>query len=122
LSGKIEGNIDLKPTAAGLKMDSKLAGEVTGSAGLFAEANLLWFTKRKELVLCEGKFGEFEGTKENLPFSKDGFKQLANIRSYNFKRDTSDDGKTAKERAKAAEEVRTEAAKKKEEEQKKAKK
>jgi hypothetical protein len=122
LSGKIEGNVDLKPTAAGLKMDSKLAGEVKGSAGLFAEANILWFTKRKELVLCEGKFGEFEGTKENLPFSKEGFKQLANIRSYDFKRDTSDDGKTAKERTKAAEEVRTEAAAKKAEEQKKAKK
>lgn len=122
LSGKIEGQLDLRPTAAGLKMDSKLSGDVTGSAGLFAEANLLWYTKRKELVLCEGKFGEFEGTKENLPFNKDGFKQLANIRGYEFKRDTSDDAKTAKERTKAAEEVRTEAAKKKEEEQKKAKK
>jgi hypothetical protein len=122
LSGKIEGKLDLKPTMGGIKMDSELSGEVGGSAGLFAEANVLWYTKRKELPLCEGKFGEFKGTKTDLPFSVAGFKQLADIKSYDFKRDGGDDGKTEKNRAKAAEEVATEATTKKEEDQKKGKK
>jgi len=122
LSGKIEGKLDLKPTMGGIKMDSELSGEVGGSAGLFAEANVLWFTKRKELPLCEGKFGEFKGTKTDLPFSAAGFKQLADIKSYDFKRDGGDDGKTEKNRVKAAEEVTTEATTKKEEDQKKGKK
>lgn len=109
LSGKIEGNLDLKPTAAGIKMDSTLSGELSGEAGVFAEANALWYTKRAELPLCEGKFGEFEGTKTDLPFSAAGFKELASISSYNFKRDAGDDGKAAKEREKAAGEVKEEA-------------
>lgn len=109
LSGKIEGNLDLKPTAAGIKMDSTLSGELGGEAGVFAEANALWYTKRAELPLCEGKFGEFEGTKTDLPFSAAGFKELASISTYNFKRDAGDDGKAAKEREKAAGEVKEEA-------------
>ncbi len=109
LTGKIEGNLDLKPTAAGIKMDSTLSGELSGEAGVFAEANALWYTKRAELPLCEGKFGEFEGTKTDLPFSAAGFKELASISTYNFKRDAGDDGKAAKEREKAAGEVKEEA-------------
>jgi hypothetical protein len=109
LSGEITGDLTLKPTASGIKMDSKLAGEVSGEAGVFAEANALWYTKRTELPLCEGKFGEFEGTKTDLPFSAAGFKELASISTYNFKRDGGDDGKAAKEREKAAGEVKEEA-------------
>ena len=109
LSGEITGDLTLKPTASGIKMDSKLAGEVAGEAGVFAEANALWYTKRTELPLCEGKFGEFEGTKTDLPFSAAGFKELASISTYNFKRDGGDDGKAAKEREKAAGEVKEEA-------------
>lgn len=109
LFGKIEGNLDLKPTAAGIKMDSTLSGELGGEAGVFAEANALWYTKRAELPLCEGKFGEFEGTKTDLPFSAAGFKELASISTYNFKRDAGDEGKAAKEREKAAGEVKEEA-------------
>lgn len=122
LTGEIKGNLDLKPTAAGIKMDSELSGELVGSAGLFAEANVLWYTKRAELPLCEGKFGEFKGTQKDLPFNKEGFKQLASISSYDFKRDGGDDGKTEKGREKAAEDVKAEAAAKKEAEQKKGKK
>jgi|GEM_PF-6222648 len=109
LSGEIKGNLDLKPTAAGIKMDSTLSGELGGEAGVFAEANALWYTKRAELPLCEGKFGEFEGTKTDLPFSKEGFKQLTSISTYNFKRDGGDEGKAEKEREKAAGEVKEEA-------------
>lgn len=109
LSGKIEGNLDLKPTAAGIKMDSTLSGELSGEAGVFAEANALWYTKRAELPLCEGKFGEFEGTKTDLPFSAAGFKELASISTYNFKRDGGDEGKAEKEREKAAGDVKEEA-------------
>lgn len=109
LSGEITGDLTLKPTASGIKMDSKLAGEVAGEAGVFAEANALWYTKRTELPLCEGKFGEFEGTKTDLPFNAAGFKELASISTYNFKRDGGDDGKAAKEREKAAGEVKEEA-------------
>jgi hypothetical protein len=109
LSGEITGDLTLKPTASGIKMDSKLAGEVAGEAGVFAEANALWYTKRTELPLCEGKFGEFEGTKTDLPFSAAGFKELASISTYNFKRDSGDDGKAAKEREKAAGDVKEEA-------------
>jgi hypothetical protein len=110
LSGEIKGNLDLKPTASGIKMDSTLSGELGGEAGVFAEANALWYTKRAELPLCEGKFGEFEGTKTDLPFNAAGFKELASISTYNFKRDAGDDGKAAKEREKAAGEVKEEAA------------
>jgi hypothetical protein len=109
LFGKIEGNLDLKPTASGIKMDSTLSGELGGEAGIFAEANALWYTKRAELPLCEGKFGEFEGTKTDLPFSAAGFKELASISTYNFKRDAGDEGKAGKEREKAAGEVKEEA-------------
>ena len=106
LSGEIKGNLDLKPTASGIKMDSELKGELAGSAGLFAEANALWYTKRVELPLAEGKFGEFKGTKSDLPFNKEGFKQLASISTYNFNRDGGDEAKTAKVREKAAGEVK----------------
>lgn len=109
LSGEITGDLTLRPTESGIKMDSKLAGEVGGEAGVFAEANALWYTKRTELPLCEGKFGEFEGTKTDLPFSAAGFKELASISTYNFKRDGGDDGKAAKERENAAGEVQEEA-------------
>jgi hypothetical protein len=109
LSGEITGDLTLKPTASGIKMDSKLAGEVAGEAGVFAEANALWYTKRTELPLAEGKFGEFEGTKTDLPFSAAGFKELASISTYNFKRDGGDDAKAAKEREKAAGDVKEEA-------------
>ena len=122
LTGEIKGNLNLKPTAAGIKMDSELSGELAGSAGLFAEANVLWYTKRTELPLCEGKFGEFKGTKKDLPFSAAGFKELASISTYDFKRDSGDDGKTEKNREKVAEEVKADAAAKKEAEQKKGKK
>jgi hypothetical protein len=94
VSGKLEGKLDLKPTMDGIKMDSAVSGEVGGKAGLFAEFKAFkFFTKRAELPLCEGKFGEFKGTKKDLPFSKEGFKQLADIRSYDFERDGGKDGK-----------------------------
>ena len=109
LTGEIEGNLDLKPTEAGIKMDSELSGELAGSAGLFAEANALWYTKRVELPLAEGKFGEFKGTKSDLPFSVEGFKELASISTYNFERDGGDEAKTEKVREKAAGEVKEEA-------------
>jgi len=109
LTGEIKGTLDLKPTMGGIKMDSELKGELAGSAGIFAEANALWYTKRAELPLAEGKFGEFKGTKKDLPFNKEGFKQLASISSYDFKRDGGDEGKTEKIREKAAGEVKEEA-------------
>jgi len=109
LTGEIKGTLDLKPTMGGIKMDSELKGELAGSAGIFAEANALWYTKRAELPLAEGKFGEFKGTKKDLPFNKEGFKQLASISSYDFTRDGGDEGKTEKVREKAAGEVKEEA-------------
>ena len=94
VTGNLEGKLDLKPTMAGIKMDSTVSGSLSGKAGLFAEFKAFkFFTKRKELPLCEGTFGKFEGTKTDLPFSKEGFKQLANIRSYEFTRDSGTDGK-----------------------------
>ncbi|MEY3644613.1 MAG: hypothetical protein RLZZ207_1308 [Bacteroidota bacterium] len=96
VTGNLEGKLDLRPTMAGIKMDSTVSGKLSGKAGLFAEFKAFkFFTKRKELPLCEGTFGKFEGTKKDLPFSKEGFKQLANIRSYEFTRDTGTDGKAA---------------------------
>ncbi len=111
LTGEINGTLDLKPTIGGIKMDSELKGELAGSAGIFAEANALWYTKRAELPLAEGKFGEFKGSKKDLPFNKEGFKQLASISSYDFTRDGGGEAKTEKIREKAAGEVKEEAVK-----------
>ena len=111
LTGEIKGTLDLKPTMGGIKMDSELKGELAGSAGIFAEANALWYTKRAELPLAEGKFGEFKGSKKDLPFNKEGFKQLASISSYDFTRDGGGEAKTEKIREKAAGEVKEEAVK-----------
>lgn len=96
VTGNLEGKLDLRPTMGGIKMDSTVSGKLSGKAGLFAEFKAFkFFNKRKEIPLCEGTFGKFEGTKTDLPFSKEGFKQLANIRSYEFTRDSGTDGKAA---------------------------
>jgi hypothetical protein len=109
LTGKIDGALSLTAAPGGLTMSSELSGSVTGEAGIFASANALWYTKEVKLPLSEGTLGEFKGTKENVPFSKDGLKSLANISSYNFERDKGNDAKTDKSRKDAAGEVKEEA-------------
>lgn len=109
LTGTIEGGIALTATPGGLTMSSELAGKVTGEAGIFAKANALWYTKEVKLPLSEGTLGEFKGTKENVPFSKAGFQELASISTYNFERDKGNDAKTDKSRQDAAGEVKEEA-------------
>lgn len=109
LTGKIDGALSLTAAPGGLTMSSELSGSVTGEAGIFASANALWYTKEVKLPLSEGTLGEFKGTKENVPFSKDGLKSLANISSYNFERDKGNEAKTDKSRKDAAGEVKEEA-------------
>jgi hypothetical protein len=109
LTGTIEGGLALTATPGGLTMSSELAGKVTGEAGIFAKANALWYTKEVKLPLSEGTLGEFKGTKENVPFSKAGFQELASISTYNFERDKGNDAKTDKSRQDAAGEVKEEA-------------
>ena len=109
LTGKIDGALSLTAAPGGLTMSSELSGSVTGESGIFASANDLWYSNEVKLPLSEGTLGEFKGTKENVPFSKDGLKSLANISSYNFERDKGNDAKTDKSRKDAAGEVKEEA-------------
>ena len=75
-------------------MNSEIAGEASGEAGVFAGGSLLFVVIEKKVPVVEGKLGSFKGKKENMPFNIAGMKQLANLTSYDFTKDPADEEKS----------------------------
>ncbi len=93
LKAELSGVLELMPTKEGLKMNSEIAGEASGEAGVFASGSLLFYVVEKKIPVVEGKLGSFKGKKENMPFNFAGLKQLANLTSYDFTKDPADEEK-----------------------------
>jgi len=94
LKAELSGVLELMPTKEGLKMNSEIAGEASGEAGVFAGGSLLFVVIEKKVPVVEGKLGSFKGKKENMPFNIAGMKQLANLTSYDFTKDPADEEKS----------------------------
>ena len=93
LTASLSGKLELVGSAEGLQMNTEIAGEAKGQAGVFAEISAFWVTTQKKVPIVEGLLGEFKGKKENIPFSREGLSQIANLKDYSFLIDKDDQEK-----------------------------